>query len=119
MPIATDLHKAQTKQFILENPAYLVLRRFTRIADGAGGFKPSTETVLDAQEVRVVHQTRQTPRVTEDGRNVIVDKSVVGMSDFDVAISDTFTYNEQKYEVINVQDEPGWGRIVAEAIHHG
>lgn len=119
MPMVSDLHKAQTERFIYENTHYVILRRFTRVPDGAGGMMPGVEEVLDPQEVRVVHQVRPTPRVTADGRDVLVDKAVVGLDTFDVEIGDTFTFTDQKYEVINVRLEPFWHRTVAEAIHHG
>lgn len=120
MPTTTrELHLIQTLQFIEANPTYVTLHRFSRIADGAGGMKPGTEEVLGAQYCRVVHQTRPMPRVTEDGRTVLIDKVIVGTDDLDVAVGDTFTYADRKYQVINAFDEPGWHRRVAESIHHG
>jgi len=114
-----ELHLIQTLKFIEANPVYVTLHRFTRVADGAGGMKPDVENALSAQRVRVVHQTRPMPRVTEDGRTVLVDKVIVGTDDLDAAIGDTFTYAGNKYQIINAFDEPGWHRRVAEAIHHG
>lgn len=115
----SDLHKAQNERFIQANPTFLVLYRKARIDDGAGGKMSGAEVTLNAQEVRVVTQPRLVPRVTEDGRTVYVERSIVGSLDLDIEIGDEFVRDGKRFQVINVQAEPGWSRTLAEAVHHG
>ena len=113
------LHQVQTRAFIDANPVDLVLRRKVDTPDGVGGTLKSAPALdLYTQTVRVVGQRRPLTRITSDGRQVEVDKSVVGTVDFDVEIGDEFTHLGNDYEIINIQDQPVW-RKTAEAVRRG
>jgi hypothetical protein len=98
--------------FIDRSPTYLAFSRIVTADDGAGGKVQTDPSFLPNQRVRVVGQGRQLTTVTPDGRQVRVDLSLVGMPDLDVQIGDYFSLNDIEYEVINIQDQPYWRKIV-------
>ena len=79
----------------------------------------SAETALNAQRVRVVGQSRPPTRITPDGKQVTVDRAVVGMPELDAQLGDTFDWMGTEYEVINLQEEPHLWKKTAEAVRRG
>jgi len=114
----SDLHERQTLAFIDQSPTHLVLRRKTKVSDGAGGVMVSTETALDPQRCRVVGQKVAASRVSEDGRQVPVDRAVVGLPTLDIKVGDTFTDGDSEYEILTVHDKPTW-RTIGWAVRRG
>lgn len=108
----SDVQNDINRFFIDRNPTYLAFVRTTLVDDGAGGKLQGDPTTLANQRVRIAGQVRQATVVTPDGRQVRVDLSLVGMSDLDVQIGDYFTLNAIEYEVVNIQDQPSWRKIV-------
>jgi hypothetical protein len=113
-----ELHREQTRQFIEYHPTNVVLTRTPYVADGAGGWQEGTPAALDAQRVRIVGMKQGASIVTSDGTRVALEKSLVGMGDFDVEVGDTFQYEGRLFEIIDVQKDPSW-RVTAGARRHG
>jgi hypothetical protein len=98
----------QTQAFIDAFPTKLILKRPVVASDGAGGqtLDEANPTVLEPQKLRIVFQRSPIPIVTEDGRDVEVDRVIVGMPDLDIAIGDEYTTDEGEFEVISVERVP-------------
>jgi len=116
--VNSRLHEKQTEAFIDASPSDLVLKRKVFQDDGAGGVRLVNEPDLSPQKVRVVGLRTPRPRITSDGKTILIEKEVVGMPNLDVEIGDTFSFMSKKYEVINVNRSPMW-RILAEASSRG
>lgn len=115
---ATDLHQAQTEAFINAAPTDLVINRKNIESDGAGGMRVIDEDPLDPQKIRVVGMRNPAVRISPDGRNVVVGKTVIGTSDLDIQMGDTFEYEGSSWEVVTVQRDPNW-RVAAEVTRRG
>jgi hypothetical protein len=76
------------------------------------------ETAVSISGVRVVGQKKRFNRIGENGREVPIDKTIVGLPGIDVKVGDTFDWHDSEYEIINIQDEPDW-HVVAEATRRG
>lgn len=112
--LETSLHRLQTQYFVDRNPSWVVLRYKAETSDGAGGIASGAYVNREAQRMRVVGQVGNRATVTADGRQVRVDKSLVGL-DIIVEHGDVFTYEGEDYEIIVVQADPYW-RVLAEAV---
>jgi hypothetical protein len=107
----------QTQAFIDASPTEVTIMREQTVEDGAGGKRPIDPLEIP-QVVKVATQPAQRFVVTEDGRNVPVNKSLVGMPDFDVRVGDTFELEgEGVFEVLGVR-QPLWA-VVADAVKRG
>lgn len=116
--VETDLHEKQTAAFIDYAPVGLVFHRTLLIADGAGGKMKQPSADIVQQRVRVVGLVKSRSRTLPDGRDVTVDKVLVGMPTLDVEEGDLFEHLGQGYEVVNVQRSPNW-RVDAEVVSRG
>lgn len=108
---ALELHQEQTKTFIDQSAVDLVFFRGVQKDDGAGGSINRTPQPQPIQHCRVVGVRTPTVRTIQDGRQVVVTKSVVGMADMDVQVDDTFNWDGRQYRVVNVSNDPVWRRI--------
>lgn len=118
MSTETDLATLQTDAFIKVSPVDLVFRRKTKVSDGKGGTKSAAETDVDAQTVRVVGVSNGRPPITIDGRQLTINKNVVGMPGLDIELGDLFEYEDRLFEVVTVERDPSW-RVVAGAVRRG
>lgn len=93
--------REQTRKFIGENPVDIVLTRYTKVNDGAGGTRTTNED-LPAQRMRVIAQRSAVAieRRTIGGVTVTPDLVLQGMPETDVVRGDTFTYNGVLMEVV-------------------
>lgn len=114
----TDLHVLQTREFIQVDPVNLVLRRSAKQADGAGGWIQLPEQNLHPQVVRVLGTPTPLVTVIPDGRQRLVDVSVVGFPNFDVLEGDTFDWLGDEYEITFISHSPRW-RVTAGARRRG
>lgn len=108
-------HERQTQSFIDRDSDKIVLYRAAKSDDGQGGTIEGEPEPLATQTVRVVGQRNGPPVVIADGRQIKLDKSLIGMPTFDVEIGDTFSYQNRSFEVVWIQRDPVW-RIEAGAV---
>jgi len=112
-----EFHIRQTRHLIDNQPEVISISRIELSDDGAGGQAAGEPTALEPQTVRIIGILGTPRRMTSDGREVIVNKSVLGMPDLDIAVGDTFPLAGYDYEVVMVSREPTW-RTIAEAAEH-
>jgi len=116
--MTSDLHDFQTENFISVDPVQMVFHRQVLEADGAGGKRVASHSDLLQQRVRVIGQTQVRTLVTPDGRQVTLDKVVIGTRGMDVQAGDEWEWKGDTYEVVHVQRDPGW-RVLAESTKRG
>lgn len=117
----TAEHIAATQMFIDANPDSITLNRPTRGSDGAGGTVTTKTTTVSAQTMRLValnQRSASETRITVDGEMVVPTYALVTLPSADVRVGDQFTLDGKLYEVVFVQDRPGWRRR-AEVFRHG
>lgn len=97
--------REQTHQFILENPSQLVLKRSTKVPDGAGG-STTTEVDRPAQTVRIIDRfsSVQTERRTLSGQMTTPDINILFEWDGDVLVGDLLDYKGLRMEVVWLLD---------------
>ena len=116
--IASDLHLRQTRAFIDVSPSDVVLFRSEKVPDNSGGVRRTSEERVVLHDVRVVGFRTLRPTTTADGREVVIEKAIVSMPETDVQIGDQFDWNDQRYEILVVNDQPDW-HLIAEAGRRG
>lgn len=86
--------RRQTSHYIADVPTYVVLRRMTKVSDGAGGFT-LTPTPQPEQRVRIIRQNESeaTERRNRDGE--VVRPQLVMLMEWDgnVQLGDQFDYD--------------------------
>lgn len=111
MPLDTDFHVAATERFIDANASAIIIHRPVRVSDGAGGWEDSYEEVLAPQTMRLVGsylQSAQASRITSDGRVVVPEFLLIALPFADIAVGDTFTFEDKVHEVVFVSNHPEW-----------
>ena len=96
--------REQTRQFIGENPTEVVLTRYTRSSDGAGGFTRTNPTPLPPQDVRLIVENRMVSveRKTVSGEMLRPEYNMLCEHDADVENGDTFVHRGMTMEVVFV-----------------
>ena len=125
MALDSAEHIAITQAFIYENPHQVVITRQTKVSDGAGGFVVSGETTLPAQTMRLVGiEPRRghtlVMSVTRDGEQVMASSSLICLPDADIENQDQFIVDgdtSKVYEVLTVENQPGWRLRVEVYLH--
>jgi hypothetical protein len=113
-----QIPERQIRAFIDRKPFEVVLSRESRIDDGAGGSIPDSPTELLPQEVRIVGVPRPRTVVTQDGREVQIDKAIIGLPDLDVQLGDTAPLSDGNYEVVDIDRNLDY-RVVAGVTSRG
>jgi hypothetical protein len=105
------VQQANTAAFIAVDPVPLALARRTRTPNGAGGYRLGGPSLLEPQVFRLVRQPNKGEtgeRVLLDGTTVQVTHHLVGSADADVEEGDSFTFEDQDYEVVHVWNVGGY-----------
>jgi len=119
MVAAADL--AQTEAFIAYNPVDITLKRRAVEETSRGGRKRGAARSLATYTVRVVEMLRiesRAKRLSSSGDLLVPSHIVTFMPDADVRVHDTFRWDGQTWEVLDLSTLPAW-RINAEVIGRG
>lgn len=102
-------HDAQVEAFIAYNPMTAVLRRRSRVADGAGGTTGGPEANLAPQTFRLVPQAA-TQLQSVDGDVAYEQYTLVIMRTGDIRKGDRWSGPGGNYKVTGeIRDWAGWG----------
>lgn len=99
------VQKRNTRAFIEVDPVDVVLTRFSRVPNGAGGYRLSGPVERASQRFRLVLQANRGDtgeRLLLDGTANQVTHDLIGMPDADIAPGDKFVYDSRSYEVVEV-----------------
>lgn len=107
-PTELRVLRRNTKAFINESPAEVVLVPVSRTADGAGGYKTTSGTARDPQTMRMIPLASTAAMgelQTPDGRNI--RPRYILMAEWDAIIErwDTFTWEGEQWLVGRVQEK--------------
>lgn len=100
-------HRKATRWFIDENPIEdgVELRRMQKVATPEGGFRREFLRTLDPQPARLVRSNLRSAEkvgVTDKGRTVAVEATLVLLLGADVSIGDEFDYEDHTWEVLTI-----------------
>lgn len=100
-----DIQRKLTDAFIKADETPLTLSRQVKVSDGAGGYTKTAQP-LALQRFRLVPQqdTRE-PVATADGQMVRPRYVLLGRHTADMQRGDTFTWNDGRYEIGEVEDK--------------
>jgi hypothetical protein len=97
--------REQTKQYIEQNPKEIVLTRYVKVADGAGGTRTNS-SVLPSQTMRAItnRSAVSAERRTVGGVTVVPEVTLQGLWTADIRRGDTFMLDGVLMEVVWVSD---------------
>jgi hypothetical protein len=105
-----ELQEGLTRAFILADAEDLVLRRRTKVSDGAGGFT-FTYTSLAEQTFRLLPQSDQVLEIEDsNGRMAVPEFVLLGEAESDIARYDRFTWRGMEWEIVQVHTKPDYQR---------
>lgn len=112
MPLTyDDVQRANTIEFIAEEPITITLTRRAQTPDGEGGWTWSTITTVNTTPFRLVprRSTQQTiDRTTPEGQSSVEEYLLIGYPEANIADGDTFTYGGDTYAVTRVLRPVHW-----------
>lgn len=104
-----DAQIRNTQQIISSEPTSISLRRPAKmVADGAGGFMPSTNNDKSVSTADRFFGTVSEAfmRVDQEGREMLITNMLVCLPDDDIQFNDYFTLDGRKYLVSFVEARP-------------
>lgn len=94
-----EIQRGLTKWFVEADVESVVLRRRTKVSDGAGGFVMAS-SALAPQPMRLIPLGSPVERSTGDGKVVTANFALLGLYGADMARFDRFTLGGEEYEVV-------------------
>ena len=101
-PVELMMQRRQVAAWKVARSVELVLTRYTRTADGAGGWTRTNPQTLMPQKFRIVVFKRRLTQFMdniEEGNVPNLSYTVVGPPDADIEVGDTFVFEGKDYEV--------------------
>ena len=107
-PVELKMQRKQVAAWRDARPTKLVLTRYTRQADGAGGWTEAAPRTLDSQTFRIVVFKRRLTQFMdniEEGEVANLSYTLVGKPDADIEKGDTFVHDGNTYKITAVDPD--------------